>query len=377
MNRCIAGVLLASLLLPDGSSAGPWFSDLEESISELPWVVVADILEAGSDGVTALVTRTFSGDHVPGDTLRLDYWELGSWMSEAVAPGEGMLLVPDTTGALQMVGSPGQGYWLLRGYFDFNAFWVNPGVISPEELRMICSGDTIPDRTVDVDIRFAGSSRFIPMRLRESAGAWTTESTLSCLDDIRLDSWKVALGGNDAFPWEPEVEIILPTESGGLMKFSGRVTGFEEGVYGVIAYPTGPMILDPHALADYMEGVSIPSPPVIDVEIHGADPADLGLTPNPYLTTGESGRLHLSGSEGLLDITSIYQPEGYYRPLMGFDMPMVCSDPLYFDFHDLPPGPSGNLATDIIDALAKGYVSGDICLVPGEPLARFTLFMTR
>lgn len=369
--------LAAALLLTAGSSAGPWSTDLEETMTSLPWVVVGDILAVGTDSVTAVVTETFAGVHASGDTLRIPYWELGSWMCEVITPGEGMLLIPDTTGSLQLVGIPGDGFWLLRGYYDFNAFWVNPGVVSQEELIRLCLGDTLPDRTVDVELRFAGGSRFVPLRLRESEGSWLTESGLPCLSGIRLESWEVVLGGSDAFPWESEIEIILPTVDGGLLKLSGMVAGHREGVYNVTAYPTGPVIRDRDALADYVEGNAVPAPPVLDVEIHGADPRDLGLTGDPYMTTGESGRLHLSGVAGMLDITSTYQLEGRSRPMMGFDLPMTCSDPIYFDFHDLPQGPSGHLATDIIDALAKGYVTGNICLVPGEPLARFTLFMMR
>ena len=377
-NKFIFVVPAVVLAFPALVCAAPWSTDLEEDMASLPWVITGDILAADSGGVMVVVTESFIGDNSPEDTLFLEYWGMGSWMSEVLSPSEGILLIPDSTGSLQITGTPGQGYWLLRGYFDFNAFWVSPGVISREELILLCSGDTLPERKVDAEIRFAGMSDFMPLSFQQAGGSWVTDSRLPCLSGIRLDSWKVRLGGTDAFPWEPDVEMVLPTEDGGLLVLSGRVTSFSQGVYSVEVYPTGPMISGIQELRDYVEGNALPSPPVIDVQVQGIDPVRLGLAEDPYMTTGESGRLHLRGIEGMLDITSFFHQDGYQaRPIVGFDHPMTCSDPLYFDFRDLPPGPSGHLATDIMDALAKGYVSGELCRIPGEPVARFTLFMMR
>jgi hypothetical protein len=377
-SRLMTGLITATLWFPAAVSAGPWFTDLEETMAELPWVVAGDIVSVDSQGVTALVAESFIGGYSPGDTLHLEYWEMGSWMAENVVPGEGFLLIPDDGGSLQIIGTPGRGYWLLRGYFDFNAFWMNPGVLTRQELLALCMGDSLPDRLVEAEIRFAGRSEFIGLTLHEEEGYWLTDSPLACLRGIRLDPWKVDLGGQDSYPWEPEAEIILPTDGGGMLKLSGRISSFSDGAYNIGMYPTGPIILDRQALVEYLEYDSIPSPPVIDIEVQGAVPEELGLAENPRFTTGESGRLHLTGIEGVLYVTSLYFEDGSASwPLLGFDLPMTCSDPLYFDLGDMPQGPSGNPATDIIDALAKGYVTGTLCRVPGLPLARFTLFMMR
>ncbi len=376
MHYRTAALLSALLVLPAAVSAGPWSTDLEETMADLPWVVSGDILTADSSGVTVVVTESFIGDHAAGDTLSLDFWEMGSPMVDAVSPGEGFLLLPDDTGSLQVIGTPGQGYWLLRGYFDFNAFWVHPGVLNREELLTLCRGDTLADRTLETEVRFAGGSEFIGLTLQESGESWQTDSPLECLSDKRLDGWHMSLGVQDGYPWESEVEIIFNTDDGGMLKLSGNVVDCSEGVYRARVYPTGPMILNRRALVEYMTGISLPSPPRIAVEIEGALPGELGLVDDPYFSTGESGWLHLTGIGGQLDVTSLYQAgDCDSRPLMGFDVPMTCTRPLYFDFQGLPEGPSGNLATDIIDALAKGCVTGTVCRVPGEPLARFTLFM--
>ena len=167
---------VAALSFPALVCAAPWSTDLEEDMASLPWVVTGDILVADSGGVTVVVTESFIGDNMPEDTLFLDYWEMGSWMSEVLSPSEGVLLIPDSTGSLQVSGTPGQGFWLLRGYFDFNAFWVFPGVISREELILLCSGDTLPDRRVEADIRFAGMSDFIPLGFQQTGESWVTDS---------------------------------------------------------------------------------------------------------------------------------------------------------------------------------------------------------
>ncbi|MBN2587077.1 MAG: hypothetical protein JXR55_07265 [Candidatus Fermentibacteraceae bacterium] len=377
--RIRAEALMSVLLaLPAAVSAGPWYVDLEETMADLPWVVSGEILAEDSGVVAVVVTESFIGDHAAGDTLSLHFWEMGSWMGDALTPGEGFLLIPDDTGSLQVIGTPGRGCWLLRGYFDFNAFWVHPGVLSREELLTLCLGDTLADRTVETEVRFAGGSEFIGLTLQESGESWQTDSPLDCLGGMTLDGWGVIIGGQDAFPWEPEVEIILHTDDGGLLKLSGRVVECSGSVYRVTVYPTGPVILDRRALVEYMTGISVPSPPRIAVEISGAVPGELGLVDDPCFTTGESGWLHLTGIGGQLDVTSLYQTgDSDSRPILGFDAPMTCTRPLYFDFQKLPDGPSGHLATDIIDAMAKGCVTGTVCRVPGEPLARFTLSMPR
>jgi hypothetical protein len=369
--------LVIPAILSGSAYAGPWFVDLEESIQTLPWVITGDVLQVNDSSVTAVVTDSFLGQHLPGDTLLIPFWEMGSWMTETFREDDGYLLIPDDTGSLQIVGTPGNGFWLLKGYFDFNAFFAEPGVLSKEELILLCSGDSLPDRSVDVEVRFAGGSEFIEVALQESGSTWLSHSHYSCLDGLTLENYEFIMGGMDNYPYEPEVYMRVSTAGGGIVLFHGKMDSCTDGTYECTVYPTGLLILDSISLAEYITTDRMPETIRIGLEISGANPADLGLSEDPVFTLGESGYLHLSGAEGLLDITSMYFIENYSRPVMGFDRPMTCSHPLYFDFENLPEGPSGHLATDIIDALAKGTVSGTIGWDPTQPAARFSLHIMR
>ena len=338
---------------------------------------MADIIAADGPGISVVVRETFRGDAVPGDTLDIPFWEMGSWMGETVSPGEDHLLIPDLAGSLQVVGTPGRGYWLLRGFFDFNAFLVDPGVIDREELQLLCNGDTLPLRTVDVIIRFAGQSDFIGITFNERSSGWALESAFGPLDGLELDRWGLSLGGTDMYPYEPSVSVRIPLEDGSFLTLEGGITSREEQVYCCTVYPTGPVILNQRDLVSYVVEGLLPEAPVFEVQINGADPVELGLVPEPYMTTDDQGRLHLSGAEGMLDITSLFSLEYGTRPAVGFDVPMTCRDPLYFDFQSLPDGPSGHLATDIIDVLAKGVVTGSLS-PNGDPEApKFSLTIRR
>ncbi len=115
----------------------------------------------------------------------------------------------------------------------------------------------------------------------------------------------------------------------------------------------------------------------IGIELSGAEPAELGLADEPFFTVGESVCLSLTGVEEMLGIPSLHFTDYDSRPVAGFDGPASCDDPVYFRFDNLPDGPSGHLATDIIDALAKGTVTGSAGTDPEHGSARFSLFIIR
>ena len=79
----------------------------------------------------------------------------------------------------------------------------------------------------------------------------------------------------------------------------------------------------------------------------------------------------------MFNIPIIYITDYDSRPVAGFDSPASNDNPLYFRFENLPEGPSGHLATDIIDALAKGTVTGSVGTDPEVGSARFSLFIVR
>lgn len=369
--------ILPVTLLPTVVEAAPWGCDLETSLSSLPWVYLAEVLSVDTEGVDFVVHETFRGDHQPGDTVRTDYWEMGSCTSELVRPGEDYLLISEETGALQVVGYPADGYWLLTGTFDFNAFWCHPGVLSREELLLLCDGDTLPSRRVTMDVRFAGSSEFLEVTFREMNRGWESRSAFPALDGLEMERWELALGGTDMCWYEPQVTVILRTAEGLWPELKGRVVHGSGSEYHCVVYPAVPVILSPEELEAFLMEDSLPPAPILDLEIRGATPAELGLSDDPYMTTDERGQLQLTGTDVMLEITSLYSEDHGIRPAVGFDVPMTCRDPLYFRFEGLPDGPTGHLATDILDVLAKGVVEGSLS-PDGDPDApRFSLTLRR
>ena len=370
-------LVLVPFLLCSTAFGGPWYVDLEESMHDLPWVCCGNIINAEDHGITAVVTEAFLGDILPGDTLEIPFWELGSWMGEMVTEGEGFLLLPDTSGSLQIIGIPARGYWLLRGYFEFNAFLVHPGVLEREELLLLCSGDTLPARTVAMEVRFAGGSEFIDVLFKESGSGWLSDSRFAPLDGLELDLWDITLGGMDNFPFEPYVTLQLHAGEDMTLTLGGRVSSFEDGIYQCIVYPTGPVILDSGLMAAFLERQLVPDPPIIAIELSGVECGELGLAENPYFTSDENGYLHLSGARSMLEIRSQFLNEYGARPSIGFDTLGTRGNPVYFSFESLPDGPCGHLATDIIDALAKGTVTGSISSEGDAITARFSLLLVR
>jgi hypothetical protein len=378
MRICIRNLTLPILfLLCSQAFASPWYVDLEGTMHDLPWVYSGDIIAVGEDGITAVVTETHLGEAIPGDTLEIPFWELGSWMAQTISEGDGFLLLPDTTGSLQIVGTPGRGYWLLQGHFEFNAFFVHPGVINMEELILLCSGDTLPVRTVTTEVRFAGGSEFIDVIFKERGNGWLSDSRFEPLNGLELELWDLSIGGMDTYPFEPYVTLQVPAGEGMTLTLQGRVSSFTDGIYRCIVYPTGPVILDSESMAAFLERQLIPESPVIAIEISGAECGELDLAENPYFTPDENGYLQLTGVLSMMDIRSQFLSEYGARPSIGFDASSSRGDPIYFSFESLPFGPCGHLATDIIDALAKGTVTGSLIGGGDTITARFSLSLVR
>ncbi len=367
--------ILIILLLYATVPAEPWFEDLETSIQDLPWICEGSIIRTSSSGISITVNEVFAGEVSPGDTLNIPFWEMGMCMAETMNIGENYLFIPDTIGSLQIVGTVGRGYWLLKGFFDFNAFFIEPGVLYRQELLLLCDGDTLPEREIEMELRFAGGSEFIDIVLAENSMGWEIDCVYEPLDGLELEYGAVILGGRDAYSDEPAVSVYIPLDGGLSLTLRGNISSCEDGLYRCVVSPTGPVILSSRDMTAYIEDGITPEPPVFDVHVFGADPVELGLAPEPYMTTDENGHLHLSGAGCMLDITSLYSIEYGARPAVGFDTPMTCSDPLYFDFSSLSGYPSGHLATDLIDVLGKGVVTGSLS-ADGDPEApRFSLTM--
>ena len=228
-----------------------------------------------------------------------------------------------------------------------------------------------------MEVRFAGSNEFIDVLFKESGSGWLSDSRFAPLDGLKLDLWDITLGGMDNFPFEPYVTLQLHAGEDMTLTLQGRVSSFEDGIYQCIVYPTGPVILDSGLMAAFMEQQLVPEPPVIAIEISGAEYGEIGLSENPYFISDEYGYLHLTGAGSLLDITSLFLNEYGARPSIGFDTRSSRPDPIYFHFESLPDGPCGHLATDIIDALAKGTVTGSISSEGDAITARFSLLLVR
>ncbi len=376
-GRMIMLLLMITAIAPFAANAEPWFEDLEESISDLPWIYEATILSVHNSSVTVIVKIVFLGDALAGDTLNIDFWEMGACMAYDLTEGKEILLIPDSSGDLQIVGFPGNGFYLLKGYYDFNAFLLEPGVLSREELGVLCSGESLNKRTVVIDIWFAGVSQFLDARATETEEGWHIESHFPLLHKLDLSKWQLRLGGMDNQLLESSVYITIPVDDGNDLILSGRVMYYSDNVYRCTVYPTAPVIRTIDDLSLYLSDGILPEPPVIDIDIIGVDPVDLGLQEEPFLTTDEWGNLMLSGENGLLPINSIYIMDPNRRPTIGFGGIGDNATSVFFSFSELPGGLSGHLATDIIDMLEKGVAEGSIGTDFSSDSARFNLHTRR
>lgn len=370
-------LLLMTAISPLTVNGEPWFEDLETSIDDLPWIYEATILSVENSSVTVIVKIVFLGDALAGDTLNIDFWEMGASMAYDLTEGKEILLIPESSGDLQIAGFPGNGFYLLKGYYDFNAFLLEPGVLSREELGILCSGVSLNERIVMIDIWFAGVSQFLNARATETEEGWHIESHSPLLHKLDLSKWQLRLGGMDNLLFEPSVYITIPVDNGNDLILSGRVMYCSDNIYRCTVYPTAPVIRTIDVLSLYLSNGVLPEPPVIDVEIIGADPVDLGLSEEPFLTTDEWGNLMLSGVDGLLPINSIYIMDPSRRPTIGFGGIGDNDISVFLDFSGLSEGPSGHLATDIIDLLEKGVVEGSIGIDFSLDIARFKLHIRR
>jgi hypothetical protein len=376
-GRMIMLLLMMTAIPPLSVNAEPWFEDLETSINDLPWIYEATILSVENSSATVIVKIVFLGDALAGDTLNINFWEMGESIAYDLTVGQEILLIPDSSGDLQIVGFPGNGFYLLKGYYDFNAFLLEPGVLSREELRMLCSNESLNERVLEIDIWFAGASQFLDARAIETEEGWHIESHYPLLHKLDLSKWQLRLGGMDNQQLESSVCITIPADDGNDLTLSGRVMSCSENIYRCRVYPAAPVIRTIDALSLYLSDGVFPEPPVLDIEIIGADPVDLGLLEEPFLTTDEWGNLMLSGENGLLPICSIYIMNTNRRPTIGFGGIGDNAASIFLDFSGLPEGPSGHLVTDIIDVLEKGVVEGSIGTDFSSDSAHFKLHIRR
>ncbi len=376
-GRMIMLLLVITAISSPAVIAEPWFEDLETSIADLPWIYEAMIMRVGNSSVTVIVKEVFSGDAFAGDTLNIDFWEMGACMAYNLTEEKEILLIPDSSGNLQIAGFPANGFYLLKGFYDFNAFLLEPGVISREELEILCSGNSLNERIVEIDIWFAGVSQFLDAKATETENGWYIESNFPPLDELDLSMRQLRLGGMDNLLIEPSVYITIPGDDGNDLILSGRVMSCSENIYRCLVYPTAPVIRTIDVLSLYLSDGVHPEAPVLDVEIIGADPADIGLSEEPFLTTDEYGNLMLSGENGLLPVNSIHTGDSNRRPAIGFGGIGDNATTVLFDFSGLHEGPSGHLATDIFDALEKGVVEGAISIDYSSEIARFKLHIRR
>lgn len=130
----------ACFVLTVPCSAEPWFTNLASEAPGLPWLYEGVLTAVTESSATFLVMETYRGEALPGDTVSVEYWEMGTFLWTSLKPGDRLLLLPDADGRLQMTGTCGDGFWILRGFYDCNGFIVQPGVVTSEGIRLLLEG---------------------------------------------------------------------------------------------------------------------------------------------------------------------------------------------------------------------------------------------
>jgi hypothetical protein len=319
------------------------------------------------------VLETFRGDALPGDTVSAGYWEMGTYLWTTLKPGDRLLLVPDSLGRLQMTGTRGDGYWILRGFYDCNGFIVNPGVITGDGLTLLLAGEDLLPETAVIDIRFPGTDDCLRITVRQTPAGWSVGSDELPFDGLELQVWNLALGGGMSSALEPPVQLSLGSEGGTTVELMGRIDCFRDGVYQCTVWPAVPVLTGAGDMAIQLSGEGAPGVRELPVELGGLLPEDLGLSADPSLTIDEYGSLVLSGADGPLPIYVIQADPGLARPVLGFGLTGAEDRMVYMDFRALPEGPSGHLVTDLVNALLSGPISGAIWAEGMQESGTFTI----
>jgi hypothetical protein len=369
----LALILIACSVTPPPCGAEPWLTDFAAEAPGLPWLYEGVLMTVDEAVTTFLVVETFRGDALPGDTVSAGYWEMGTYLWTALKPGDRLLLVPDSLGRLQMTGTRGDGYWMLRGFYDCNGFIVSPGVITTEGLTLLLEGEDLPPETAVIDIRFPGSDDCLQFTIRQTPDGWSAHSDEALIGGLELEVWDLALGGGISSALEPPVHLSLGAEGGMTVELMGRIDGFREGVYRCTVWPAAPVLTSACDLAMQLSGEGAPGVRELPVELGRLLPEELGLAGEPSLTIDEHGSLVLSGANGPLPIYVIQADPVGAGPVLGFGLTGAEDRMVYMDFGTLPEGPSGHLVTDIVDALQKGPISGAIWAEGMQDSGTFTL----
>ncbi len=361
MRETVAPAALA-LVLCTGAAAAPWFTDLEADMPDLPWAYEGEVLEVGADSMTVLVLSAFRGDACPGDTVTLPMWSMGLLSIPGAAPDGRMLLLPERSGEVQVLGLPRDGFWLLTGSYDYNAFRVHPGVLTPEELAGLVSEGAWERPSVELSLLFAGASGSLEATAVPEDDGWTLSSTSGRLAGMELDGWGIMLGGGDIYLGDPEATMRLSAHAGQTMV--GTVISADGGTYHCRFYPSEPLCRSREELEAWLLAGELPDPPLLPVTLDGVEPADLGLSAPPSISVDRWGNLRMLSGSDTLAVTAywMYEPAG--RPWVGFGG-SGGDDAIYMDMSAMPEGPTGDLAVDLVDMLAKGTLVGEVRL--GSP----------
>ena len=353
--------------------AEPWMTDLAEAAPGLPWLCEGILTSVTETSATFLVLETYRGEALPGDTVSVEYWEMGTFLWTTLSPGDRLLLVPDAGGRLQITGTRGDGFWSLSGFYDCNGFIVQPGVVTPEGIRLLLEGDATGTDTVAVEIRFPGTDNSVLLTVLHTAAGWSAASDDPAMVGLDLQTWGMVLGGGMRSAHEPPAQLVLGAGSGMTVELAGRVDSFHEGVYHCTVWPAAPLLIDPVHLVDHLSGIAAEGVRELPFELAGLLPGDLGLPRETSLSIDSFGELVLNGAEGPLPLYVTTMEEEQARPVLGFGLTGVEDRMIYMDFTGLPDGPSGNLVTDIVDALSAGPVSGSIRVEGMQGSGTFTI----
>jgi hypothetical protein len=341
-------------------SAEPWFTDLEAEAPGLPWLYEGIITTVTEASATFLVLETYRGNALPGDTVSVEYWEMGTYLWTTLNPGDRLLLIPDADGGLQITGTYSDGFWSLSGFYDCNGFIVQPGVVTSEGIHLLLHRELLPPEAVEIDIRFPGSEEVLRLTVLETSTGWSVTSSDPRIGGLELETWDIELGGGMRSLLEPPVILVLGAGSGMTAELLGGVDSFHEGVYRCTAWPAAPVLIDPANLVEHLSGNAAEGVRELPFELAGLLPGDLGLPQEPSLSIDSFGELVLNGAEGPLPLYVTTMEGERARPVLGFGLTGAEDRMIYMDFSGLPDGPSGHLATDIVDALSAGPVSGSI-----------------
>jgi hypothetical protein len=381
--RCFFIAFLILGLMPQFVHSESEF-DLPVGFNGLSYIYEGEIVKSYNvddvmTSVTVEITKAWLGTADVGDVVELQTWELGRYTHIGIndlVVGVKRLFIADENNYVQVIGKWEEGYYRLKGYFDFDGYFASPGVLTPFELQSLIDGNELDYRTVDIDILFPNDSQVLALTAEENEEGWAVT-----IDDIPANAFSneifVSLGGWDSNLDRGFINIDLPLnsnrgEENRSLHLEGSQLSFTNGVYNAKVYGIDPFLLELDDLFDYVSENITPELPKIAVRLSQSAITRLGDNrpeSEVYFTIDENAELVLHGWGDTVrhNTSHLMTNDDILTGFTAFS-PDEPGATLYFRFSKTLTNTCGVRSMDILEHLFEKPLSGALYFTEGGEL---------